>query len=209
MKKLPLLLYLLFFLFVGVNFSYAQTVTPIPVVSTNDIPMQICGCYPELGKIYEQMGGADKCVGTFDEFKTNPKNNHLWIEDSEVTAQGKSNDRARQFIYWVITHNAIDNYPVLTSIWGTARNLAYLFTIISAALLGLAIIIGQKTSFNTGVKIWPAVTKILTSLLYISFSATIVILTIQLSEGVKIFLIFIFPVSVKKKIMLILSDAGI
>ena len=180
MKKiLTTLFFLLIFSFVGVNISYAQAATPVP---SNEIPMQIVGCNSELISTYEQMGGTDKCVQTFDEFKANPRNNHLWIEDPEITAQGKANDRARQFIYWVMTHNAIDNHPVLTNIWGTARNLSYLFTILLAALLGLAIIIGQRTNYDTGVKLWPAITKILSSLLYISFSATIVILTIQLSE---------------------------
>jgi len=167
----------IFSFFIGRNQVIAQTTTLL-----DESTLPVCGCPVELNKIYEDAGGKEKCVTDYATFKSDPTTNHLWIEDETVTAQGKANDRARQFIYWVMTHNAIDNHPVLTSIWGTARNLAYLFTILSAALLGLAIIIGQRTNFNTGVKVWPAVTKILTSLLYISFSATIVILTIQLSE---------------------------
>ena len=115
-------------------------------------------------------------------FKSDPAKYHLWIEDGEITTQGKSNERARQFIYWVTSHAAIDNHPVLTKIWGTARNLSYFLVILTAALLGLGIIIGQRTSFETGIKLWPAITKILLAILYIAFSATIVITIVQLSE---------------------------
>jgi len=177
MKKIFVSLFFLWtFSLIGIGQIYAQA-TPV----SESLP-PICGCPVELNKLYEDAGGKEKCITDYATFKSNPTTNHLWIEDEAITSQGKSNDRARQFIYWVMTHNAIDNHPVLTSIWGTARNLAYLFTILFAALLGLAIIIGQRTSYDTGVKLWPAVTKILSSLLYISFSATIIILTVQLSE---------------------------
>jgi hypothetical protein len=82
----------------------------------------------------------------------------------------------------VTTHAAINNHPVLTKVWATARNLSYFFVILTAALLGLGIIIGQRTNFETGIKFWPAITKILLSILYIAFSATIIIAIVQLSE---------------------------
>ncbi|KKP67470.1 MAG: hypothetical protein UR68_C0010G0004 [Candidatus Roizmanbacteria bacterium GW2011_GWA2_35_19] len=152
----------------------------------NDSPFNIippiCGCPDEITKIYADTGGKEQCVSDIETFKSSPATSHLWIEDQEVTAQGKANDRARQFIFWVMTHNAIDNHPVLFNIWGTARNLAYFFTILSAALLGLGFIIGQRTNFETGVKVWPTIIKILLALLYISFSATVVITVVQLSE---------------------------
>ncbi|MFH0979507.1 MAG: hypothetical protein V1803_01005, partial [Candidatus Roizmanbacteria bacterium] len=77
----------------------------------------------------------------------------------------------------------------LLKVWSTARNLSYFFVILTAALLGLGIIIGQRTNFDTGVKVWPSVIKILTSILYISFSATIVISIIQLSDVIMKFFI--------------------
>ncbi|MFH0979642.1 MAG: hypothetical protein V1803_01710, partial [Candidatus Roizmanbacteria bacterium] len=157
------------------------------VLAEQTLPL-ICGCPTELDKVYEEKGTGEICIKesdptkAFQEFNTNQATKHLWVEDQKITTQGKADDRARQFIYWVITHNGIDNHPVLFNIWGTVRNIAYFFTILSAALLGLAIIIGQRTNFDTGVKIWPSVMKILGALLYISFSATIVITVVQLSE---------------------------
>jgi len=194
MKKVLLLFIIVFFtfIFLVVNSTLAQT--PL-TQSLTEITPQICGCPNELNQIYQEKGSGETCVNNsdptaaFQEFNADPKTKHLWIEDSEVTAQGKANDRARQFIYWVTTHAAIDNHPVLTKIWGTARNLSYFFVILTAALLGLGIIIGQRTNFETGIKLWPAITKILSAILYIAFSATIVITIVQLSEIIMKFFI--------------------
>lgn len=166
---------------INVNYSFAQEATPVP---TNESPPKCQGgvCLPELDAIYQEQGKGEECITDYAKFKTDPGKYHLWIEDQDVTTQGKSNDRARQFIYWVTTHSAIDNHPVLTKIWSTTRNLSYFLVILTAALLGLGIIIGQKTNFETGIKLWPAVSKILLSIFYIAFSATVVISLIQLSE---------------------------
>src|SRR3989338_5065532 len=187
MKNFFLSFVLIFFIFFFwiVKLVPAQTPPIQPLVNT---PPQLCGCPSDLNQIYQERGTGETCVSNpnstaaFQEFNRNPKTKHLWIEDSEITAQGKANDRARQFIYWVTTHAAIDNHPVLTKVWGTSRNLSYFLVILTATLLGLGIIIGQRTNFETGIKLWPAVTKVLTSILYIAFSATIVITVIQLSE---------------------------
>ncbi len=192
MKKilLSLSIVLLISFFTGVNSSFAQQpLTPVPAETS---PLLCPGedgqrgvCSSELDQIYQQQGKGEECVAGLDayaKFKTDPAKYHLWIEDPEITTQGKSNDRARQFIYWVTTHSAIDTHPVLTKVWATARNLSYFLVILTAALLGLGIIIGQRTNFETGIKLWPAVTKILLSIFYIAFSATIVITVVQLSE---------------------------
>ena len=178
-------MFIIFFTFIFLAVSSASAIT---LPASFETPPQLCGCSPELNQIYQDKDTGETCVSSrdvtaaFQEFNADPKTKHLWIEDPEVTAQGKSNDRARQFIYWVTTHAAIDNHPVLTKIWGTTRNLSYFLVILTAALLGLGIIIGQRTNFETGIKLWPAITKILTAILYIAFSATIVITVIQLSE---------------------------
>ena len=75
-------------------------------------------CSAELEQIYQQQGKGETCTGDYELFKSDPAKYHFWIEDQDVTVQGKSNDRARQFIYWVTTHTAINNHPVLTKIWG-------------------------------------------------------------------------------------------
>ncbi len=187
-KNIFIILVGIFFvcLFFTVNSVSAQ-VAP-SVKSSIEILPQLCGCPTELNSVYVSSGKGETCVSNsdvetaFKEFNTNPRTKHLWVEDQDVTAQGKSNERARQFIYWVVTHSAIDNHPVLTKVWSTTRNLSYFLVILTAALLGLGIIIGQKTNFETGIKLWPAITKVLTSIFFIAFSATIVITVIQLSE---------------------------
>jgi hypothetical protein len=186
MKKSLVLLIVTFFafLFFGLRSASAQIVPQTLV----QVTPQLCGCPNELDKIYEDQKSGETCIKTrdstaaFTEFNQNPRTKHLWVEDQEVTAQGKANDRARQFIYWVVTHSAIDNHPVLIKVWSTARNMSYFLVILTAALLGLGIIVGQRTNFETGIKLWPAITKVLLAILYISFSATIIFTVIQLSE---------------------------
>src|SRR3989339_796565 len=189
MKKILLLfIFFLTFVFFGISPSFAQQ-PPAPN-STETIPLTCPDqsgrrgvCPSELDQIYQQQGKGEECVGNdYAKFQSDPAKYHIWVEDAGVTAQGKSNDRARQFIYWVTMHSAIDNHPVLIKIWGTARNMSYFLVVLTAALLGLGIIIGQRTNFETGIKLWPSITKILTAILYVAFSATIVITVIQLSE---------------------------
>lgn len=180
---------IIFIIFIKIITTGVLAQTPPTKPSTlYEVPPQLCGCPGELDRIYQEKGDGQECVSSgdvttaFQEFNSDPKTKHLWVEDADVTAQGKSNDRARQFIYWVVTHPAIDNHPVLTRVWSTARNLSYFLVIFTAALLGLGIIIGQRTNFETGIKLWPAITKILSSIFYIAFSATIIITIVQLSE---------------------------
>ena len=168
---------------------FAQVPTASPLVESPPLACPKGACVAELDEIYNQQGKGEQCTPSYETFKSDQAKYHYWIEDPEITTQGKSNDRARQFIYWVTTHSAIDNHPVLKRIWETARNLSFFFVILTAALLGLGIIIGQKTNFETGIKLWPAVTKILTSIFYIAFSATIVLTVIQLSEVIMKFFI--------------------
>jgi len=168
----------------------AQVPTATPEYSTiqigdnlgiygNPTPCYIGNCPSDLSTVYPT---GEKCVNSFDEFKRNPGTNHYWVEDPKITAQGKADERARQFIYWVINKNAIDDHPVLKNIWNNTRNIAYIFTILISAIMGIGLIVGQRTSFDTKVKIWPLIWKILGSLLFITFSAAIVITLVQLSE---------------------------
>lgn len=161
---------------------FAQVPTAPPSAESPPLACPIGACVTELDAVYQQQGKGELCTPDYNVFKSDQARYHYWIEDPDVTSQGKSNERARQFIYWVTAHSAIDNHPVLTQVWSTVRNLSYFFVILTAALLGLGIIIGQKTNFETGIKLWPAMTKILLSILYIAFSATIVITVVQLSE---------------------------
>lgn len=137
-------------------------------------------CPTGLEQLYTSRG--ESCVGTYEDFKEDPSASHFWAEDPQVTTQGKADERARQFIAWVLGKNAIDNHPTITAIWSVSRNIAYFFVMLLAAILGVGFIIGQRTNFTLKIKILPSVIKIASALLYITFSATIVLLLVQLSE---------------------------
>jgi len=152
------------------------------------------GCPTDLYNLYNDRSSnnpysLDTCVNNLKDFQTDPLNRHYWINDPEVISQAKADERARQFIYWVLNKNAIDDHPILKNYWNMTRNVAYFFVLIVVAVLGLGFIVSQKTNFNAKIKIWPAIMKILLILLYISFSATIVILLIQISEIIMKFFI--------------------
>jgi hypothetical protein len=175
-KKITLTLIVVIFLFLpkiifaDENYYSALQITPIP-----------CGCPYELNeKIYRPAG--ESCANDFEDFKSDPIAKHFWIRDSKITELGKSDERARQFIYWVISHPSIDNHPGILSIWRLTRNIVYFLTILVVALFGLGYIIGQRSQFNFGIKIWPAIYKTLLILLYVTFSASIVLFLIQISD---------------------------
>lgn len=156
-------------------------------LQADEPPIIVCGCPTELTKIYDEKQNGERCIAgdgitAYNEFLQDPAKNHLWVEDPEITAQGKTDERARQFIYWAVTHNSIDDHQVLKSVWNTARNVAYFLVLLVAAIMGLSMIIAQKNNFSTSVKVWPAVMKILGILLFITFSSSIVITIIQLSD---------------------------
>jgi hypothetical protein len=144
-------------------------------------------CPSDLLDIYKQRN--EKCVSSYEEFLKNPGANHYWIDDPEITAQGKANDRARQFIWWVINKNAIDDHQIFKDIWQVTRRLSYYFLLVSIAIVGIGFIIGQTSNFNLNIKIMPWLIKIGLTILYITFSATIVIILIQLSEIISRFFV--------------------
>ena len=143
-------------------------------------------CAFPLKEAYQSRG--ESCAAgstpadTYKDFLSDPATKHYWVEDSDITIQGKADDRARQFIYWAVTRTAIDNSPVLKSIWTGMSTIALVFTLIVAAVLGMGLIIGQRMQFNFRLKIWPIVFKIVAAILWITFSAAIILILIQFSE---------------------------
>ncbi|MEK7078897.1 MAG: hypothetical protein AAB929_02400, partial [Patescibacteria group bacterium] len=127
-------------------------------------------------------GRGEPCVATHEEFLTNPLQNHFWALDQEVTSQGKANERARQFVYWALSKNSIDNHPSLRIIWNTTSGVALFLFILVSALFGLGLIIGQQSNFQIKIQVWPIISKIFLGLLYIVFSYAIVIFLVQLSD---------------------------
>jgi hypothetical protein len=154
---------------------------PIPEITPIACPAFPLGCPQDLiNNVYSQRG--ESCASSYEDFKQDPINKHYWVEDPQVTAQGKADERARQFIYWVISHPSIDNHPTLLKLWGFTRNITYFFIILVIALFGLGYIIGQRTQFNLGIQIWPSIYKTALLLLYVTFSAAIVLFLIQLGN---------------------------
>ncbi len=168
---------------------YGIKVAPIPCNKTEptlSCPTEfIQGTYSFQGKTSnEGIYGAlrEKCAESYEQFLTDPINYHYWVEDPKITEQGKADDRARQFLYWVLTTNAVDEAPVLRTIWNTTSLIAFFGVIIVAAVFGIGYIISRRTNYNFNIQIWPTLIKIGSMLLYIAFSAAIVFLLIQLSE---------------------------
>jgi len=174
-KSFFLILVLLFLFLLIFNFSVrAQTASQPRSCSLG------YGCPEGLDEVYTQLG--EKCVTSYEEFLKDPINNHFWVDDEEITAQGKADERARQFIHWVLTHPSIDNHPSIFSIWSNVRNVAYFFTLILAAIFGLGLILNHRFNFYQKIEVWPQIFKLILVLLFITFSASIVLTLIQLSD---------------------------
>ncbi len=168
---------------------YGIKVAPIPCNKTDptlSCPTEfIQGTYSFQGKtsnegIYGALG--ERCAESYQQFLTDPINFHYWVEDPKITEQGKADDRARQFLYWALNTNAVDEAPVLKTIWNTTSLIAFFGVVIVAAIFGIGYIISRRTNYNFNIQIWPTLIKIGSMLLYIAFSAAIVFLLIQLSE---------------------------
>jgi len=174
-KKNPLFLILFFLFLLFFNFSVKAQVFVEPRSCSLGY-----GCPEGLSEIYSQLG--ERCVNSYEEFKKDPVNNHFWIDDEETTNQGKADERARQFIHWVLNHPSIDNHPSIFQIWSNVRNIVYFLTLIVAAIFGLGLILNRRFNFSQKIEVWPQIFKLIGVLLFITFSATIVLTLIQLSD---------------------------
>lgn len=176
MKKFLFLFIFLFYLAIPLNKAYAQA-TPTP-------PYDPC-----LGSWCPLITGVTyTCAANYYDWVRN-KSQNLWVSDPDVTALGKAGERSRQFLYWTLTHRSIDDHPVILAVWSFAKNIVYFFLLIIAAIFGLGIIIGQRANFNLKIEVWPLILKIILLLLYVTFSARIVLLVIQLSDTMMLFFI--------------------
>jgi len=162
-------------------------VTPTPSLAPIPNAPLSCSVAENLGTCPKDLKDArvyayEPCVNTYEQFMQNPLKYHYWALDQEVTDQGKADERARQFIYWVISKNSIDDHPVIKSIWIMTRNVTLFLFILVVSLFGLGYIIGQQSNFQLKIELWPSILKIMLGLLYISFSFALTIFVIQLSE---------------------------
>lgn len=121
------------------------------------------------------------CAPSYAEWQKDKRQN-FWVYDPEITALGKGGERSRQFLYWVLTHPSDDDSPVILQIWQLSRNIAYFLLLIIAIFMGLGIIIGQRNNFDLKVEISPLIIRLLVLLLYVTFSASIILLIMQVSD---------------------------
>jgi len=158
------------------SYKLQVQITPLPCSTAPGLG----DCPTDLTPIYNSLNQT--CVGSYEDFSKNPITQHFWALDPEVTAQGQTDERARQFIYWAVNGNAIDEHPVLKQIWAVSRNIVFFLIVLVAAIIGIGFIVGQRANFDFKIKIWPVIIRLATLLLYVTFSATIVLLLIQMSE---------------------------
>src|SRR3989344_2262819 len=175
---------------------------PEPCKSADSEERSFC---PGMGAPGSQPKAGTAC--TFDDWLKDKRQN-LWVHDPEITALGKGGERSRQFISWVLSHPSDDDSPNIMSVWKLSRNIAYFMLLIIAIFMGLGIMIGQRGYFNLQVDVSPLFIKLVSLLLYVTFSAAIVLMIVQVSDilmqffirtlGVdKVFNIFFVPGNVK------------
>ena len=141
-KKLAGFVGIVFFTLFFVTSVIAVAPTPGPI-NTNPLP---CGtdtkqgyCPKGMTDLYKKstLYPGESCVPTYEEFVINPLIYHYWALDEQVTTQGKANERARQFLYWVMTKSAIDQHAAIRQIWTITQNITLFLFLLVAALFGL------------------------------------------------------------------------
>ena len=121
------------------------------------------------------------CANSYEEW-LDDKERNFWVKDPEVTSLGKGGERSRSFILWVLTHPSIDDHPVLLDVWKLSRNVAMFLILIVVIIMGIGIIVGQRNNFSLSIEISPLIIKLAILLLYLVFSARVVILIVQVSD---------------------------
>src|SRR3989344_8565195 len=90
-------------------------------------------CPTEVLSIYANIPG-ETCASGYADFLSSPTKKHYWVEDPAITNQGKADERARQFMYWVLNTNVIDEAPVLRTIWTISSTVALFGIVLIAAI---------------------------------------------------------------------------
>lgn len=168
--------------------------TYLPVADRGHSDPQNTGSYClHLGKTAEardqakNAGTEPPCAETYADWLDNP---HLdfWVEDPEVTSLGKGGERSREFLLWALTRQSIDDHPVILDTWKLSQNIALFLILIIVIIMGIGIIVGQQgigfmgSSFSYSVELTPLIMRIAALLLFVIFSARIVLIFIQLSD---------------------------
>ncbi|MDP4011590.1 MAG: hypothetical protein Q8P72_05200 [Candidatus Roizmanbacteria bacterium] len=173
---------------------YNLPISPIPCNKVDPSLSCPVNFLPQGDNIYGQLKPPERCASSYTDFLSDPIGSHYWVEDPAITNQGKSDERARQFLYWVLNTNAVDESPVLRTIWNFSSVIALVGVVLVATIFGLGYIISRRggnvyngignffAGGSGGIAIGPTVIKIGTMLLYVAFSSAIVFILVQFSE---------------------------
>lgn len=82
-------------------------------------------------------------LGTFTPGEPN------WQVDSEVTQVGRNAERARELIYWVVTHPAIYKVGQIAQAWAFTRNVALILVVFVIIGLALQLVISSRSIGQT------------------------------------------------------------
>jgi len=123
-----------------------------------------------------------------------------WYEDPVTTEVGRNSERARQLLFWVVTHPPVYSAPVLARLWNFSRNIVYGFVILVVIAFGVGLIVSKRQGrlgpiFSGvsppffGVNIPSIFFKLIAILLYITFSYVLVLGLVQIGETLMQFFI--------------------
>jgi hypothetical protein len=79
-----------------------------------------------------------------------------WKFDSEVTEVGRHAERARQLLYWVMTHPTDYTNPGISVLWQAVRNFVYLAYVLIIILVGVSTMVfrGRWIPIGVGLVAW-------------------------------------------------------
>jgi len=164
---------------------------------------------PDLAASDDKVSSEDSqaytrnCATSFEAWLADKEKN-FWVEDPEVTALGQQGERSRQFLLWTLTHQSIDDIPSLLSVWELSRNVAMFLILLVVIIMGIGIIVSQRNNFNLSIEVSPLIIRVALLLLFLVFSARIVLILIQTADIMMEF--FIRNLNVRELFNLFLVD---
>ncbi|MBI4136632.1 hypothetical protein HY469_01065, partial [Candidatus Roizmanbacteria bacterium] len=121
-----------------------------------------------------------------------------WILDAEVTQVGRNAERARQFIYWVVTHSPVYNVPQIYQAYFFVQRITWIMAVFVIIGLAIQLVLTRKSIGPTfsgisigfdRITIATIVMRMILILSFVFFSYNILLGFIQGSEAMSNFFI--------------------
>ncbi|MCR4263248.1 MAG: hypothetical protein NUV98_00835 [Candidatus Roizmanbacteria bacterium] len=121
-----------------------------------------------------------------------------WVLDAEVTQVGRNAERARQFIYWVVTHSPVYNVPQIYQAYFFVQRVTWVLAIFVIIGLAIQLVLTRKSIGPTfsgisigfdRITIATIVIRMVLILSFIFFSYSILLGFIQASDAMSNFFI--------------------